>query len=416
MSLRSCPLCHLIFGSTNELVWHIHNEHHYLTEEEGLKVEVSQAASAQLDEATLGDLVLAVDEGSMSLLLATTPAPQMTSIDLAWLRYLSKSAYRTMAKELHPAVLSKMVPRWEAALSIAKFGHKDKGLAVLVSTKKMAVFCLPFPPRPRVALGISFAVRDLVDALQRFPRYRVLVLGGRRPRILEGWADHLSEVKGPDEPHRESALREADVALADRVSWATDLPLVLIGPARLLSAWSTQSRHSSLLIGSVESHHPDAPARAIAAMAEPLVSAWREAAVAVEVASLGHADRAGLVKWGLGPTWSALSQGTAEHLWVRRDFAAPAIRHGTGWEISPAAGLGARAHTCDVVEELIRAARDVEAKVSFVDKGALPSIEPVGAQLARSRSHRSEHRPGDLPIVDLTSEVWVDPIPEALTQ
>ena len=98
MSLRSCPLCHLIFGSTNELVWHIHSEHHYLTEEEGLKVEVSQAASAQLDEATLGELVLAVDEGSMSLLLSTTPGPQMTSIDLAWVGGLPSNTRHTPIK------------------------------------------------------------------------------------------------------------------------------------------------------------------------------------------------------------------------------------------------------------------------------------------------------------------------------
>jgi len=386
-----------------------------LTEEEGLKVEVSHAAAGQLDEATVDDLVLAVDEGSVSLLLATTPGPHMTSIDLAWLEYLSKAAHRRMVKELHPAVLAKLLPRWRAALSVAKVGPKDKGLAVLVSTRQMAVFCLPFPPRPRVALGINFAVRDLVDALQRFPRYRALVLGGRRPRILEGWAGHLGEVQCLDEPHPESALGDADAALAERVSWATDLPLVLVGPDRLLSAWAKQSRHSSLLIGSVETHHPDAPARAIAAMAEPLVTAWREATAAVEVASLAHADRAGLVKWGLEPAWLALSQGTAEHLWVLRDFAAPAVRRGTGWEICATAELGARNHTDDVVEELIRTARDLDAKVSFVANGALLSVEPVGAQLARSRSNPSEHRPGHLPVVDLTSEAFVDPIPEALT-
>jgi len=407
MSLRSCPLCHLIFGSANELVWHVHNEHHCLTEEEGLKVEVSQAASTQLDATTLADLLLDVDEAAVSLLLPTTPAVRMTSVDSAWLEYLSKCAHSRMARELHPTVLATMARRWEAALSLARGAPRDKGIAVYVSTRQMAVFWLPFPPRARVAFGASFAVRDLAYALQRFPRYRVLVLGGRRPRILEGWANHLAEAPSPSEPLAQATLQGADAALADRVITSGELPLVVAGPPRSLAQWSERSRHSSLLIGTVHTQKPDAPKQAIGEMAEPVVSAWREAVAAVEVATLAHADRGGLVKWGLEPAWLALSQGRAEHLWLRCDFAAPAVRHGTGWELQDAAGPHVRGQTDDVVEELLRGARDVEAQVHFIEAGVLPYIEPVGAQVApaRRQPRAQAHGHRDLRVVDVTAGV-----------
>ena len=178
MSLRSCPLCDLGFGCTNEVFRHVLNEHHCLTDEEQLKVEVVRAASAPLDWANFSELQSIVDDVAISLLLPTTPAARMTSLDSAWLEHLAKSAYRRMAQELHPAVIWKVMPRLAAALSVLEHGSKDRGLAILVSNKRLAIFWLPFSPRARASVGRAFAVRDLLDALQRFPRYRVLVMGG----------------------------------------------------------------------------------------------------------------------------------------------------------------------------------------------------------------------------------------------
>jgi len=401
MFLRYCPLCNLTFGCANELVWHIHNEHHRLTDDEQLKVELAQAASTELDWPTFAGLESAVSDAAISLLLGTTPGARRAGIDSAWLEHLSRSAYRRMAQELHPAVLAKIVPRLAATLSALECGPRGKGLAVLVSTTKIATFWLPLAPRARAALGTRFAVRDLLDALQRFPHYRALVLGGHGPRILEGWADSLDEVDCAVERRHHDPVSEADAVMAERVSASTELPLIVIGPPRLVGAWRERSHHSSLLIGTVGAHHLDAPKSVIATLAEPLVSTWREAVTTVETASLGHAERAGLIQWGLEATWAALAEGQTEHVWVRRDFAAPAVRDGNAWHLQPGPCVGFRRHTDDIVEELIRLATDVGATVTFVDKLAFASDEPLGVQVANVGSEPSARVRTRTPVLSL---------------
>jgi hypothetical protein len=403
MFLRSCPLCDLACAGANEVLWHVHNEHHCLTDEQQVKVEAVRAASDQLGPANFAELQSLVDDVAISLLLPTTPVGQMRDVDSAGLEHLARSAYHRMAQELHPAIIWKVMPRLGAALSVLEQSSMDRGLAVLVSSKRIAIFSLPTSPRARASVGRAFAMRELLDALQLFPRYRVLVIGGGRPRILEGWAGRLDEVRIGEQEVRQSGVPEAEACLAARVSQSTELPLVAVGPPGLLGTWRERSHHSSLLVGTVPSEHLDASAEALAGMAQPLVTLWRDAMTTVETASLGHAERAGLVKWGLEAAWSSLADGSAEHLWVRRDFASAAVWQGARWELCSAVTQRVQGHSDDVVEELLRAAWRVGANVSFVAKGVLPSEEPIGAQLAPSPRDRGGTRQADV-IVDLRSQ------------
>ena len=179
---------------------------------------------------------------------------------------------------------------------------------------------------------------------------------------------------------------------------------MVIGPGRFLEIWRERSRPPSLLIGTVQSDRPDVSADHVAKMAQPLVTLWREAVATVETAALGYAERAGLVKWGLRPAWSALVDGSAERIWVRRDFASAAVRTGTDWQLQADAGGGRRDHTDDIVEEVLRAARRVDTTVSFVGRAALPSGELIGAQLATTRRDRGGRHRTSVGVVDLSSQ------------
>ena len=404
MFLGSCPFCSLAFASAGEVVWHVHDEHHWLTEEEQLNVEVVQAVSDELNWANFSELQSTVDDVAISLLVPTTPGARETSLGSTCLARVAKTAYDRMAQKLHPAAIWKVMPRLGAALAVIEHGPKDEGLAMFVSTKRIAVFWLPFAPRARASVSDKFAVRDLLDALQQFPRYRALVIGGRRPRILEGWAGHLHEVDCAYPELACSGLDAAKALLADRVSRTTEFPLVVIGPGRFLEIWRERSRPPSLLIGTVQSDRPDVSADHVAKMAQPLVTLWREAVATVETAALGYAERAGLVKWGLRPAWSALVDGSAERIWVRRDFASAAVRTGADWQLQADAGGGRRDHTDDIVEEVLRAARRVDATVSFVGRAALPSGELIGAQLATTRRDRGGRHRTSVGVVDLSSQ------------
>ena len=85
MFLGSCPFCSLAFASAGEVVWHVHDEHHWLTEEEQLNVEVVQAVSDELNWANFSELQSTVDDVAISLLVPTTPGRERpASAQLAW--------------------------------------------------------------------------------------------------------------------------------------------------------------------------------------------------------------------------------------------------------------------------------------------------------------------------------------------
>jgi len=230
----------------------------------------------------------------------------------------------------------------------------------------------------------------------------VLVIGGHHPRLLEGWGGHLLDVASPTPPllrpepqispehwllneRRQRALvTEADVLLTERASPGAERPLVVVGPARLVAVWRQRTSCSSPVIGTVRSHHLDAAPQVIGRLTAPLVASWREAFNAVEATCLEHAERNGLVKWGLAAAWQALSHGQASDLWVARSFVAPSA--GPEGEIVLTDQFGhAVPHSEDLVEEMVRLAVTTGARPHFLAEGAIKHDEGVGAQLAPDR-------------------------------
>lgn len=431
--VSTCPVCLLVFRSPNEVAWHIHHEHNRLTDDKDLQAEVAQAVSAQLSWESFRELLPVTADPAVSLLLATLPAGHsghMADADSRWAHFLAISAGRLMARDLKPDVLATMALRLDKVMGAAEHGPYDKGLAVYVSMDKMAVYRLPFEPRTRAVVARHFAVRDILEALLRFPRYRVLVIGGHEPRILEGCTDHLEEVGHLEEAGRQERAgraggvpllagdqrapltmpapghifafaREADAALAARTSHAGELPLIVVGQSRFVASWGRQSPWSALLVGTVHTHHVHASAHIIAQLALPVVNAWQEARQAVDSACFEHAQHHDLVRWGVAPAWAALKEGKAESLWARRDFAAPAVLHGPDDAPVVADQPGAHGAVDDVIEELIRVAVSSGASVHLAGPGTMRAheAEPVAAQLAHervfSRPGSAHHRSHD---------------------
>ena len=407
--ISSCPICSLMFRSGDEVQWHMHHEHHRLTEDEALKLEVRRAVSTQLDWQQFTRFAWAKVQPCVSVLVGTVPtghAGHMAGIDRSWLDHLAANAHDRMAKVLHPEVLSVMSRRLDKVVAAAEHGPYDKGLALLVSPHDIGAFRLPLSPRPRVVVGERFAVRDLLDCLQHYPPYRVLVIGGPHVRLLEGWGGHLYEVASPtllapdteispdhwllSERRQRALVTEADVILTERSSPGSERPLVVVGPPRLLAVWRQRTSCSSPIIGMVRSHHLEAAPQVIGRLTATVVASWREAFNAVEVACLEHAERNGLVKWGLAPAWHALSHRQVSDLWVTRTFVAPPSSP-EGEIILHEEGASALPHCEDLVEELIRAAVTSGARAHFLDEGVIR--EGVGAQLSIDR--RAGHLPSE---------------------
>ena len=71
--------------------------------------------------------------------------------------------------------------------------HSLEGLALFASRDVATAVHLPFRPRARIVIDATFATRDLVYALNRSPRYRVLVLTEKPTRLFDATTNVLTE-------------------------------------------------------------------------------------------------------------------------------------------------------------------------------------------------------------------------------
>ncbi len=382
--------------------------------------------SGALDWALLRELQGAVSHPSVSVLLGTTPGAQMTSLDVRRLDHLATRARLRLQREVRGDQLSSLEERLGRAVNLAQSSASHEGLAVLVSAGHMMVVRLPFEPRERAVVDPTFATRDLLAAVQRFPRYRLLALSGDRPRILEGRARHLIEVTGtaidqdqagsfpralpspggtrryperwiPDLARRRAALNIAEHELERRVAHAGHLPLVIVASSRLLVEFSSSSRHARSLVGQVRGNHRRASASDLADLVQPALAAWRAGQVRNQLRCLETADGTGSVVWGLHQSWEAANEGRAQHLWVDQQYAVPARLSDAGRVLHVVADPETFGANDDVIDELIEMVAAMRRPVDIVPwlSAAYPAgvaVELVGAFSAYNRRKLQDER------------------------
>lgn len=393
MNTWYCTVCGLGFGFRTELAWHVRENHLSHPQEWAKLASHGVSRGVAWDWARLHELQSVVDYPAISLLMGTIPSPTMTPLAAARLRLLAQQARCRLLQELHGRALPEIEERLTRAVAVAERGATDDGLAVFVSPHHVAVVPLPFRPHERVIVDTMFATRDVLDALQRYPGYRVLVLGTACFRILEGRARHLKEVAAwqaptvlpgwmlpkPEAGHTdpdghinlrerpELVLSEADRALDKRVGLEGPLPLIVAGQHRFLVRFERHSAHSASVVGEVRVLGSTASLQAVAALAEPLIGAWCAQNASRALDALGQADRDGKVAWGLDGVWHALLAGRIEHLWVEREFAVAARVAKGGETLTLTDDRGQPGVTDDVVDEIIELATARGAPVEVVD-------------------------------------------------
>jgi hypothetical protein len=88
-----------------------------------------------------------------------------------------------------------IVERLEALAGEIDWQQNEDGLALFASEDFAASYRLPFTVAERVAVDRAFETRDILYALHRMPRYRVLVLAERPTRLFEGAGTALEEIR-----------------------------------------------------------------------------------------------------------------------------------------------------------------------------------------------------------------------------
>jgi hypothetical protein len=309
---------------------------------------------------------------------------------------LVKQAGERLLSEFSKREAEPLLSRLEALVAEINYNYALDGLALFVNRDLAQKFYLPFPVKERVVVDQTFLTRDLVHALNRSARYRVLVLSEQLTRLYEGWRDTLMEAtangfpmvyEGPgvtepmpggfgisksayrDERHRQY-FRQVDAALGQMA--ATDpLPLILAGVDRNQAFFNEVSANKNLLATTLTGSHDKTPAHELAKLVWPLVQEHLARRSREVLQELEAAVNAGKYASGIDAAWRMAHEGRCAILLVEEDFHYPARVDASGLHLTPADELVGPEVFDDAVDELIETVLDKNGRVVFVENGAL---------------------------------------------
>jgi hypothetical protein len=285
------------------------------------------------------------------------------------------------------------------------FEHSLDSVAIFAGDEVAEVHYLPFRLDAEVVIDETFATRNLLFALNRSPRYRVLVLSEKPTRLFEGSHDDLEEVigsgfphanLGPDgtgpvkgTPHGHSAVRDERHREFFReverrfspVQTADPLPLVLVGIGRNLAFFREVSKHGGQIVATLEGSHDKTPPHELGKKVWPLVL---ESILAQKNARLGELEQAvsaGKSASGLEQVWRAAKEGRGAVLLVEIGYRQSADLMADGVTLRPGTGHGGPEALDDAVDEVIETVYGMGGEVVFVEPGTLEKHQRIALVL-----------------------------------
>lgn len=333
---------------------------------------------------------------SLTITLPTHRSAPDNRQDPIRLKGLVKEAAERLLAEFDRRTVEPLLLRLEELAGGVNHHENLDGLALFVSADFARAVRLPFTLQERVVVDETFYTRDLVFALNRTPRFWLLVLSEKPTRLLEGTRDHLLEIEksgfpmkhtGPggerplppgfginksayrDEKHRQF-FRDVDAAL--KTVLASDpLPLVVVGVDRYLAFFREVSDHRSAILTSFTGSHDSTSPHDLGKLVWPLV----EAALAAEreqvFAELDRAMSERKITTAIGEIWPLAHEGRGRLLLVEEDYHYPARVDAAGKKMTPADDVTAPDVIDDAVDEVIEAVLLKQGQVVFVEPGRL---------------------------------------------
>ena len=280
--------------------------------------------------------------------------------------------------------------------------HKQDGLALFVSGDFAGSFDLPFPVTERVLVGDSFSTRDLMSAMNRSPRYYVLMLSEHRTHLFEAVREHLKEVRTGEFPiehegqdgakampgghgaydpgyrdeHDRHFLHRIDAELSKVLSHSP-LPVVVTGVTRVLSLWNELSSHQSSLAGTLDGSYENTGAHELGQLVWPIMQEFVTKRRVRMMDEVGEAIGAGKLAAGLENVWQMANDGRGETLLVEEDFR-PTAQSFPNDSLVP---TGEIVDEADIVDDLIETVLSKNGHVVFVDNGALKAQNHIALTL-----------------------------------
>jgi len=382
--------------------------------------------TAELNERDLASLRAPREFPAVSLIMPTHRTFPENKQDPVLLRNLLEEATtRLHSANLPHGMAAEVTNALEAAAASTDRSHPAEALVLFAAPGgEHHAFTVPYVhPQPRVAIGQSFATRDLVAAQEHVWNYWVLVLSQQPTRLWSGAGEQLTEsltagfpmmyadslpdgsVSGHGGPvprarraerikndRREqprgvpggrppglAGFRHTFGAMATAAT-SDGHPLVVTGVPRYLSYFEqfAPATVKGQFIGSAEGSFGDATGPELAAIVAPVLIGERERWQHAAIDQLEIAKSERLFTSGLTQVWDLAAAGQIRELLAEEGYLAPARESG-GHLLPPGDPSGDQVD--DAVDTIMDAVLDGGGEVIFVPDGALESSHRIAASL-----------------------------------
>ena len=131
---------------------------------------------------------------SVSIILPTYRTAPENFKDPIRVKNLVKEAEDRLLQEFTWREIDPLMSRLNDLVEGIDYQYTTEGLVIYVNKDFARAFSLPFKPGEQVVVAETFAIRNLVLALNRTQRYWLLALSEKPTRLFEGVGDSLVEI------------------------------------------------------------------------------------------------------------------------------------------------------------------------------------------------------------------------------
>jgi Bacterial archaeo-eukaryotic release factor family 3 len=345
------------------------------------------------------------DYPSISLLAPTHRTAPANQRDRIVVKNLASEGLKRLHGEFTKRDVAPVVRNLQLLVDRVDWEHALDGLALFASRDVATAIPLPFRVKGRVVIDATFATRDLVFALNRSPRYRVLVLTEKPTRLFDATTNVLTEFtdkpfpmvhKGPggasrlpggqginrsavrDESHRQF-FRKVDDALS-AIQKEDHVPVVLVGVDRYLAFYQEITKDPDAIVGLVAGSHDKPSPSALGKLVWPVFKAGATLRRTRALVRLREAVSVNRHASGIDQVWRAAFEKRCQILLVEAEFEHPADLAPQGDRLLPYSGRG-EAALDDAVDEVIEKVIADGGDVFFYEPGVLDLHQGIAAVL-----------------------------------
>jgi hypothetical protein len=315
---------------------------------------------------------------------------------------LVEQATNRLLAEFSKQDIAPLLDRLEKLTQEIDYRNTLDGLALFANRDFARAIVLPFNLKERVHVDETFLTRDLVFAMNRTPRYWVLVLSEKPTRLYEATRDNLVEVQdggfpitheGPggeqplpggfginksayrDEYHRKF-FRQIDHSLKPFLA-DDPLPIVVVGVDRFLAFFNEVTEHKTSILATLQGSHDKTSAHELGKLVWPRAKEALSAQRQEVLSELEMAISARKSVSSIGEVWRMASEGRGRLLLVEEDFHFPAKVDESGKNLIPAGDVTTTGVMDDAVDEIIEMVLNKQGQVIFLENGQLASHQRI---------------------------------------